>query len=98
MSGWTQFNLTSTAILAVGTGDRNSCAMGLHMHTGHRVFHCWGYNADQQCQVPNEVSTKDFNQGVHGHNRVYAVQFALGGSHTCILDYEQSVHCFGWNW
>lgn len=31
-------------------------------------------------------------------NKTNEVLFALGGSHSCVVDIDKKLDCFGWNW
>jgi len=79
-------------IISLGTGDRHSCAYGINKDTGLPKLLCWGLNSDSQCNLPHKLI-------MTGRvNKTGEVLFALGGSHSCLVDIDKKLDCFGWNW
>lgn len=79
------------SVYSVAAGGHHTCAI-----TFDKSVRCWGYAQWGQLGYPGNAQlnapSKDGVAGVTG-----AVQLALGVTHTCVLQADETVHCWGGN-
>ncbi|MCA2960783.1 MAG: RCC1 repeat-containing protein [Silvanigrellales bacterium] len=77
-------------VSALATGGLHTCAL-----TGTGDVKCWGYDASGQLGGDGTKANSSVPVNVQGLTGV--TQFALGGSHTCVLTGSGGVKCWGEN-
>ena len=77
-------------VLAVAAGLTHACAID-----GNRAVWCWGNNGQGQLGNGSETTTPT-PTGVD-YLKQGMIALAIGGSHTCALDGEGVVFCWGYN-
>jgi len=83
---------------AIAVGGEHTCAI-VDQNIEPGVVQCWGYNSRGQCGAPwwtmNDSIKKQPVKVPVSDNVI--VQIAAGGEHTCALDTEGKVYCWGEN-
>ena len=79
-----------SGVLAVAAGQSHACAID-----GNRAVSCWGNNGQGQLGIGNETTTP--TPTPVDYLRTGMIALAVGGSHTCALDGEGTVYCWGYN-
>jgi len=90
----TLFSLSSLSdIVTVVHGDKHACILGGQVDQ-HRVY-CWGDNGSGQLGDGQGLSrnSPDLNSPVTGLEHTF--DLAAGGDHTCAIDKDAAVWCWG---
>ncbi len=77
-------------IMNVSAGVRHSCGV-----TYGGVLYCWGLNTSGQ--LGDGTTTSASLVGVAGAGNLNWLQVSAGGSHTCAIAGDDSLHCWGLN-
>jgi alpha-tubulin suppressor-like RCC1 family protein len=74
----------------ITVGNRHTCAIDIN-----NSVQCWGYNTKGQLGLGNKEKQRNVPTIVVLEGGVAATQIAAGHSHTCAIDTNNSVQCWG---
>lgn len=88
-----------SSVVAVGAGDRHTCAVADHVDTGMRLY-CWGGQANGKLGDGQNVINGEVREPIPAQQAdglALAGPLALGHEHTCVLTGDGHVWCVGSN-
>lgn len=92
-------NLSLTNATAISAGSYHTCALVNVSGNGEKVY-CWGANSHGQINSGNGnhlPAPSPVNEQASPAVAFHAVDLAIGAQHSCAIDLNQAVRCWGRN-